>query len=144
MSAVRYFSFCVALFLSPAPVFAGEAQFFAGANSTTYGDAPDANTWGVSLRAQYNFSNAGSGWIASLYAPGLGLMSSELGLGYVWKSQGELYFEGGLGAAYSRIWGPSPLLVAGAGYRVSPAVFFDFPVIFTSSLIFMPSIGIAF
>lgn len=128
----------------PALVFAGEFQFYGGANSTKYDEVSDADTWGVSLRAQYNFSNAASGWIINLFAPGQSLLASEISAGYLWKSTSELYFEGGVGAAYSRIWGPAPLLIAGMGYRVSPTVFFDLPIMFTSSLMIMPYIGVTF
>ena len=130
--------------LLPWNASAGEFQFYGGANSTTYDEVSEADTWGVSLRAQYNFGGAESGWFANIFAPGQSLFASELSGGYLWKSSGDLYFEGGLGGGYSRIWGPLPVLIAGMGYRVSQTVYFDFPIMYSSALVFMPYIGISF
>lgn len=132
------------LLLVPNLASAGELQLYGGANSTTYDESSDANTWGITMRAQYNFSHADSGWIINLNAPGVGIGASELAFGYEWKSAGSFYVEGGLGAGYSRIWGPFPMVIAGFGYRVSQNMFFDFPVMYTSGLSWMPYIGFSF
>ncbi len=132
------------LIWSSAAASAGELEIFGGANSTTYDETKDANTYGVSLRLQYNFSVADSGWIVNLNAPGLGPLASELSAGYVWKSAGDFYFEGGVGAGYSKIRGPNPMVVAGVGYRVSPNFFFDFPIRYLYSLTWMPYLGFTF
>lgn len=136
--------FILILLLSSANVQAGEFQFMAGASSTTYDDVPEANTSGFTARMQYNFSSAGSGWILNYYGAAETFLVGELASGYVWKSSGPLYFEGGGGLAYSRIWGPRPMFLVGAGYRISQTVFVDLPVMLTSNLTIMPYIGITF
>lgn len=123
---------------------AGELELYGGANSTTYDDASDANTWGVSLRMQYNFKRADDTWFLNWYAPGLGPLASEIAAGYAWKTQGDFFLEGGIGGSYSLIWGPFPLVVAGFGYRISQNVFFDFPIMLGNALVWMPYLGISF
>jgi hypothetical protein len=133
------------LFLS-ASAHAGELEFFAGANSTTYDDASSANTWGISLRAQYNFAHEDSGWFVGLNAPGIGLFASQLRGGYLLRSHGDFYWEGGLAGGYSSIFGPEGELIVGFGYHVTQKVFFDFPVTVGTAtpLAFFPFIGIEF
>ena len=134
----------VALLLSSIDANAGELQFTAGASSTSYDGVPEANTWGLSVRIQYNFSVADSGWIMNYFGPAENISVGELASGYLWKSSGPFYFEGGLGGAYSRIWGIRPMAVAGVGYRISQTVFIDLPVMLTSNLTILPYIGMTF
>ncbi|MGE3758078.1 MAG: hypothetical protein AB7H97_09990 [Pseudobdellovibrionaceae bacterium] len=132
------------LISAPVLASAGELELYGGVNKTTYDDASDANTWGMTVRAQYNFRAADSSWFVNLYSPGLGPGASELGAGYMWKSQGELFFEGGLGAGYSAIRGPFPVAILGMGYRVTQTVFFDLPIMYTTALVCLPYIGFTF
>lgn len=124
--------------------WAGELEVYGGANSTTYDDVPDANTWGVTMRLQYNFQRADDSWFINVNAPGISPAASEVGFGYEWKTGGDFFFEGGVGAGYGRIFGPFPILILGAGYRISQDVFFDMPIMLTSVLMWMPYIGISF
>lgn len=130
--------------LISANLHAGEFQFTAGASSTKYDDVPEANTWGLSARMQYNFSPGTSGWILNYYGPAENFSVGELASGYVWKSSGPLYYQGGGGIAYSRIWGIRPMVLVGAGYRISPTVFIDLPLILASNLTLIPYIGLSF
>jgi hypothetical protein len=141
---MRSLLLALALTIVPAAAFAGDWQFSAGANSTTYDDVPDANSWGVTLRLQYNFSHQSDGWLINLNAPGISLLAGEIAAGYEWKSQGDWYWEGGVGAGYGSIHGPIPLLIAGAGYKVTPNFYLDFPLMFTSTLTWMPYLGFSF
>lgn len=122
----------------------GDLQLNAGATSTTYDDAPDANSWGVSVRAQYNFTSNGSSWMVNYYGPAISAFAGELSGGYLLKSSGDFYLEGGLGASYSTIRGPGPLIVAGFGVKVGNSVYLDFPVTLTYALVLVPYIGISF
>lgn len=131
--------------MMPAESWAGELELFGGANRTTYDDASDANTTGLTLRMQYNFSPVDNTWFINMYAPGLGLLASDVSAGYLWRTLGDFYFEGGVGAGYSRIRGPNPVVVLGAGYRASQTVFFDFPLsFFGPAMVWSPYIGISF
>lgn len=135
----------VLLVVISSAAFAGELELFGGANRTTYDDASDANTSGLTMRLQYNFTRDEDTWFINMYAPGLGILASDLSAGYLWRTHGDFYFEGGVGAGYSRIRGPNPVLIAGMGYRASQTVFFDLPLmLFGSGLVWMPYIGISF
>lgn len=136
--------FLIMILVAPTMGFGGEFQFTSGASSTTYDDVPEANTWGLSARMQYNFSVADSGWIIHYYGPAESVAVGELSVGYEWKSNGPFYFEGGGGAAYSRIWGLRPMVVAGVGYRITETVFIDLPVMLTANLTIIPYIGVTF
>lgn len=136
--------FILILLLTSINVHAGEFQFIGGANSTKYDDTPEADSWGFSTRMQYNFAVANSGWLINYYGPAENFSVGELSSGYAWKSSGPLYFEGGGGVAYSRIWGINPMLLAGVGYRINQNVFIDFPMMLTSNLTIIPYIGITF
>ncbi|MBC7741500.1 MAG: hypothetical protein H7061_04845 [Bdellovibrionaceae bacterium] len=125
-------------------VIAKEIQFIAGASSTSYDDASEANTSGLSLRMQYNFSNAASGWILNFNGPAESFFVGELASGYLWKSNGPLFCGGGGGLAYSRIWGLNPMLTVSIGYRINQNVFVDLPLMLTSNLTINPYIGITF
>ena len=123
-----------------------ELEIFAGANSTTYDDAPDANTWGVSLRAQYNFTSNGDTWMVNINAPGGSLFASTFSAGYLLRSTGNLFWESGLAGGYNRIFGPQVEVILGMGYRVTPDFFIDFPVVLGSStgVLFSPYLGFQF
>lgn len=124
---------------------AGEIEFMAGAGSTTYDETPEANTSGLTTHLKYNFRRAESGWMLNYFGSGASFFVGEFGGGYVWKTRGEWFFESGLGASYSRIWGFGPLVLVGTGYRVSPVTFFNLSIIANSSAVrVIPYIGKSF
>jgi hypothetical protein len=137
--------FIIILFIFFTPLaFCGEFQFNAAATSVTYDDVPEAKSSGLTLRSQYNFNSGASGFIINYYGSAITALAGELSSGYLWKSSGSVFFEGGLGLSYSAVRGPGPLVIAGIGYKVSQSVYIDLPVILTYAIAIVPYIGITF
>jgi hypothetical protein len=130
--------------LSVGAARAGELEGFMGLNSTSYDNSSDANTWGASLRLQYNFTPEDSSWILNMNAPGISLLASQLRGGYLWRSHGDFFWEGGLSIGYGLIFGADFTLTGGFGYRVTKRFFFDFPAYLGSTLAVYPMFGLEF
>jgi hypothetical protein len=137
--------FVLALMFFSLSAKASELEFFAGANSTTYDDSSDANTWGVGLRLQYNLTQNDNTWLINLNAPGISIIAGQVHVGYIWRSHGDWFWQGGLAAGYGLIFGADATLIAGFGYHVTQRFFFDFPAYAgTSALAFLPMFGFDF
>jgi len=133
------------LTMTTATAQAGELEIYAGANSTTYDNASDANTWGIGLRVQYNLTSEDNTWFANLNAPGISLVAGQVHAGYLWRSKGDFFWEGGLAAGYSLIYGPDGTLIGGIGYHVTQGFFFDFPIYAgTTGISLLPYFGFEF
>ena len=142
---MRFLICFISFFLFTLAAGGGELETFAGVNSTTYDNSSDANTWGASLRLQYNFSPEENSWIVNLNAPGISLLASQLGAGYLWRTHGDAFWEAGIMVGYGAIFGANLTFIGGFGYRVTKRFFFDFPgYIGSSGLALYPMFGFEF
>ena len=132
----------ILVILESSAALGSELEAFGGLNSTTYDNSSSANTWGASLRMQYNFSPQEDGWVLNLNAPGISLLAGQLHFGYLWRTRGDFFLEGGAAVGYGAIFGADVALIAGFGYHVTRKCFFDFPASLGSTAIsFYPMLG---
>lgn len=142
---ILLFSTCFETSIFPSVAQAFELEFFAGARSTTYEDASDANTSGVSLRTKFNFYQNHRGVFLNVNARGISLLASDFLIGYAWRSSGSFFLEGGPGFFYSPIYGSGVGLLGSIGYRLTSATFISAPLVIGNSGIFWtPQIGVTF
>ena len=121
--------FLILVFASPKAANAFELEAFAGANSTTYDDAPEAKTYGVSVRTKMNFYSDNSGVFTNLNCRGQSFFVCDAMVGYGWRSSGDWFWEIGPGFMYSAIYGPAVSFLAGTGFRITSNFFVNFPII---------------
>jgi hypothetical protein len=134
------------IFLSSFVSHAGELEIFAGANSTEYDDVHEANSWGISLRTQYNFSRDASTFMVNINAPGDSLLNGIFSFGYLLRTSGSFFWEAGPAIGYSAIYGPQGELIVGIGYHVTQDFFLDLPVVLGTStgILLSPYLGFQF
>lgn len=123
-----------------------ELEGFAGANSTTFDNVSEANTYGISARAKLNFYSDNSGVFVNINARGQSLMRSGFVVGYAWRGAGDWFWEAGAGGSYSVIFGPGLGVLFGTGFRITPNLFINFPIIASipSNIFWSPYIGYEF
>ena len=137
--------FMIFILLTPAAK-AFELEAFAGANSITYDDDAEDNTYGVSARAKMNFYTNNHGIFVDINARGRSIVSSDLVVGYAWRGSGSWFLEAGIGGAYSEIDGPGVAVLAGFGLNVTSDIFMNFPLIvaYPGSFFWGPYVGFKF
>lgn len=133
-------------FLSTSNALAFDLELFAGANTTTFDDAKDANSYGISVRTKLDFyGKANRGFFVNINAKGVSLLTADTLTGYAIRSSGPWFFEGGAGLGFSTIFGSGLGVLAGTGYNVTSTVFVNFPIILTNNGVFWsPYLGYKF
>lgn len=127
-----------------------EIEGITGVNVTTYDEASDANSYGLSVVAKMNFygSSNDSGVFSSFYCPANHVLLCNVTVGYGWKSSGTWFFEGGLGGAYHAGFGAGGVGFISPGVRFSANAYLSFPIILQlggmQSLMWLPFFGYTF
>ncbi|MBY0471953.1 hypothetical protein K2X30_12370 [bacterium] len=121
-----------AILMTVSPSFAGDLEGTLAGSFTKYNDS-DAS-YGMSARLRYFFSSKSSSFFIQSNFPGGSFFMFDAMVGYSFRSEGPVFFEGGGGFRYSPLWGSGFAAVGGMGASINDHWYINLPIIYRFGL----------